>query len=202
MLVPFPSTPAAAAVHLSALALPSAGGAALLPVLTSQYEAAAATFPSGSLEVLTPLLALLLGKRCVLYAVAVTTVWLTAMRSVGTADGIGSRLEAVTADAVLPAALPNETAAEVQEVARALDGTPEASQVAALPVVLGVLLLAASYAASGGAGPATDVAEGLGEGDVTSWFRSAASSWQPISQACDLPAISRQLPRPPLCACT
>ena len=119
-LAPFPSTPAAAAAHLSALALPSVGGAALLPVLAAKFEAAAATFPSGSLDVLTPLLALLLGKRIVLYAVAGATVWLTAVRSEGTADGIGSRLEAVTADAVLPATLPRETAAEVQQNRRSV----------------------------------------------------------------------------------
>ena len=182
-LAPFPSTPAAAAAHLSALALPSVGGAALLPVLAAKFEAAAATFPSGSLDVLTPLLALLLGKRIVLYAVAGATVWLTAVRSEGTADGIGSRLEAVTADAVLPATLPRETAAEVQQVARALDGTTETSQVAALPVVLGALLFAASYAATGGPGPAADVAEGLNEDAVLLWFRGATSSLQPISQA-------------------
>ena len=150
----WPSVPSAAAAHLPVLALPSVAGAMVLPTL-----AAAALAANGS-DDLRPLLSFLLCKRAILYAGAIGAAYVAAMRSSDAAGGLGERLEQITIEGVLPASLPQQTSVEMREVARALDATSGATQAAALPLLLGVLLLSA-YAVTafvGASPPATDEA--------------------------------------------
>jgi hypothetical protein len=124
--------------------------------------AAAALAANGS-DDLRPLLSFLLCKRAILYAGAIGAAYVAAMRSSDAAGGLGKRLEQITTEGVLPASLPQQTSVEMREVARALDSTSGATQAAALPLLLGVLLLSA-YAVTAFVGappPATDEASAV-----------------------------------------
>lgn len=135
----WPLSPLQAASHLPLLALPSAASYATLPLLYEQYRVA---LPADKLG---PLLGLLLAKRLTLYGCAIATVFVAAMRSSDAAPGLGERLESITAEAVLPATMPESQTAEVSAVARQLDSSSQATQAAALPLVFS-LSLASAYA--------------------------------------------------------
>jgi len=179
---PWPSTPAQALTqHLPLLALPSAAAAVALPDLYDAFRAAAPA------ENLGPLLALLLAKRATLYACALSTVYVAAMRSGDASPGLGERLEAITAEAVSPATLPEGQSAEVRAVAESLDATPQAAQAAALPLVFGALL-ASAYASTillGGPPSAEEQQLLLATpaDEALALARSAADEIQPLSTA-------------------
>ena len=79
----WPLSPLQTAAHLPLLALPSAASCTILPHLYESYQAAA---PADNLG---PLLLLLLAKRVTLYACAITTVYVAAMRSSDAPSGLG-----------------------------------------------------------------------------------------------------------------
>ena len=170
---PWPRTPLECATQLPLLALPSVAATGTLPGLYQAYQSAD---PAGNL---TPLLLLLLSKRVVLYACALTTVYVAGMRSGNSAPGLGERLERVTAEAVRPAALPESQRQEVKAVTRQLDATPQAAQAAGLPLIFGVLLLSA-YAASVLAPPPEQTPSLI---DPAELLRAAFSTVQPLSTA-------------------
>ena len=170
----WPSVPSAAAAHLPVLALPSVAGAMVLPTL-----AAAALAANGS-DDLRPLLSFLLCKRAILYAGAIGAAYVAAMRSSDAAGGLGERLEQITIEGVLPASLPQQTSVEMREVARALDSTSGATQAAALPLLLGVLLLSA-YAVTALVGaPPTATDEASAAADA---LRALSCTVQPLSNS-------------------
>ena len=174
----WPSVPSAAAAHLPVLALPSVAGAMVLPTL-----AAAALAANGS-DDLRPLLSFLLCKRAILYAGAIGAAYVAAMRSSDAAGGLGERLEQITIEGVLPASLPQQTSVEMREVARALDSTSGATQAAALPLLLGVLLLSA-YAVTafvGASPPATDEASAAADA-LRALGDAVHGTAQPLSNA-------------------
>ena len=141
MRAAWPSTPLQAVQHLPLLAAPSAASYAALPILYDTWQAAAPA------DKLGPFLALLLTKRLTLYACALATVYVAAMRSGDAAAGLGERLERITAEAVFPATLPEGQAEEIRVVAKQLDQTPAAAQAAGLPLLFAALL-ASAYVSS------------------------------------------------------
>jgi hypothetical protein len=141
MRAAWPSTPLQAVQHLPLLAAPSAASYAALPILYETWQAAAPA------DKLGPFLALLLTKRLTLYACALATVYVAAMRSGDAAAGLGERLERITAEAVFPATLPEGQTEEIRVVAKQLDETPAAAQAAGLPLLFAALL-ASAYVSS------------------------------------------------------
>ena len=141
MRAAWPSTPLQAVQHLPLLAAPSAASYAALPILYDTWQAAAPA------DKLGPFLVLLLTKRLTLYACALATVYVAAMRSGDAAAGLGERLERITAEAVFPATLPEGQAEEIRVVAKQLDETPAAAQAAGLPLLFAALL-ASAYVSS------------------------------------------------------
>ena len=137
MRAAWPSTPLQAVQHLPLLAAPSAASYAALPILYDTWQAAAPA------DKLGPFLALLLTKRLTLYACALVTVYVAAMRSGDAAAGLGERLERITAEAVFPATLPEGQTEEIRVVAKQLDETPAAAQAAGLPLLFAALLASA-----------------------------------------------------------
>ena len=141
--------------------------------------AAAALAANGS-DDLRPLLSFLLCKRAILYAGAIGAAYVAAMRSSDAAGGLGERLEQITIEGVLPASLPQQTSVEMREVARALDSTSGATQAAALPLLLGVLLLSA-YAVTALVGaPPTATDEASAAADA---LRALSCTVQPLSNS-------------------
>lgn len=175
--VPWPATPLQAAQHIPLLAAPSVASYATLPLLYETYQAAAPP------DKLGPFLALLLTKRLTLYACALATVYVAAMRSGDAAAGLGQRLELVTAEAVYPATIPEDQTAEVRAVAKQLDETPAAAQAAGLPLLFAALL-ASAYVSSvllqPGTAPPTETAPPPA---VAELLRASFSALQPFSTA-------------------
>ena len=90
----WPGTPLEAAGQIALIALPSICVSLALPTLLAAARAA----PGDT----SALLAVLLGKRVALYAVAVCAVALVSLRSTGAAPGLGARVEAVTREGLRP----------------------------------------------------------------------------------------------------
>jgi hypothetical protein len=137
----WPVTQTDALVHASALFLPAAGSAALLPALEFAYQASTAA--SGSTD-FPLLIAFLLSKRVCLYATAAAAVAVSALRSLGSEPRTGARLKLLTAEIFGSDAAASLEAPEGRDTVRALDSldeTPALAQAAALPVILSLLLL-------------------------------------------------------------
>ena len=173
----WPLSPLQTAAHLPLLALPSAASCTILPHLYESYQ------PAAPADNLGPLLLLLLAKRVTLYACAITTVYVAAMRSSDAPSGLGERLEQITAEAVRPGKMPAGQAAEVRAVTKQLDETPQAAQAAGLPLLFGALL-ASSYAFNVllNQAPPPDQAQ-LPTAEMGALFRGIFEKFQPLSTA-------------------
>ena len=162
----WPGTPLEAAGQIALIALPSICGSLALPTLLAAARAA----PGDT----SALLAVLLGKRVALYAVAVCAVALVSLRSTGAAPGLGARVEAVTREGLRPFARADARdaadAAPLREAVRQLDETPLAAQATALPLALGALLLLSAAVLSP---PAAD--------DGGASLRAASAAVAPVS---------------------
>ena len=182
MRVAWPGTPFQAVQHLPLLAAPSLASYAALPVLYATWQAAA----PNTQDKLGTFVALLLTKRLTLYACALATVYVTAMRSGDAAVGLGERLELITAEAVFPATLPEGQTAEIRVVTRQLDETPAAAQAAGLPLLFAALL-ASAYVSTlllqpGAAPPTETIDTSLADGALE-LLRVAFATVQPLSTA-------------------
>ena len=143
------STPLDARKYASVIAPPLLGSAAF-PVLAD----AAYPMPGAEPPVLALVLAFLVGRRVLLYSWAACAVELAALRSVDASPSLGHRLERVTKEGAAPLAVDLGEGSEARAVVQVLDETTPVQQAAALPLLLGVTLLAAFVLTVGPQAPA------------------------------------------------
>ena len=140
MRASWPCTRADGMLYASTIAPPLIAS----PFLPQLAEAAQHAAPGA--EGLPLIFAFLLGKRVLLYGWATSAVKLAALRSTGTAPGLGQRLEAVTREGLAPFADTQVELAELAPVVAVLDETSGAQQAAALPLLLAATLFATFFA--------------------------------------------------------
>lgn len=171
---PWPRTGVEAAQHGALLFAAPAAATLLLP--TEQAYLAASQADPGGASTLVLLLALALGKRVSLYAMAASAVSLTALRSGDAAAGLGERLDTVTRQALLPFNGSSVMAQpEAASITRSLDATTPSQQAVALPLALGALLVSAYAVALPDAPP--------GEASARAVFDAASDTLAPVSIA-------------------
>ncbi|KAL3910623.1 MAG: hypothetical protein SGPRY_008993 [Prymnesium sp.] len=143
----FPLSRLDAARHASLLALPSLSAPLLIAPLAQAYQTSSAALGASDIPLF---FALLLTKRLALYSVAASSVALGALRSGDAAASLGTRVQNVTSDLLVPFISRNSTLLEQQNapLIEALDGTSAGQQAAALPVVLAGFLLFSAFVSS------------------------------------------------------